>query len=194
MLPIVVLLGASLGLFGALIYAKDTLFGGTKPNRVSWLLWCLAPLIGTGASLAAGVTWAALPTFVAGLGPLIVLVASFANKKAYWKLEKTDYLCGLFSLLALVLWAVTKNPSIAIIFAIVADAFAAFPTIMKGWWYPETESSSAYLGGIVSAASAFTVITTWTFPQYAFPAYLVVVNIALAFPLVWKRDSRVAHK
>ena len=172
------------------MYAKDTLFGNTKPNRISWLLWCIAPFIGTSASLAAGVTWAALPVFISGFGPLLVLIASFANKNAYWKLEKFDYLCGLFSLLALVLWVITKNPSVAIIFAIVADALASIPTVLKGRKHPETESGSAYIGGLINALSAFTVISVWTFPEYAFPAYLVAVNIILMLPLFWKKNSQ----
>ena len=44
MLPVVVITGSLIGFAGILVYAKDTLFGGTKPNRVSWLLWCVTPL------------------------------------------------------------------------------------------------------------------------------------------------------
>lgn len=192
MLPYIVIAGAAIGLIGSLFYVKDTLFGGTKPNRVSWLLWVIAPMIGTAASLSAGVTWAALPTFIAGFGPLLVLIASFATKKAYWKLEKFDYLCGLFSILALILWLITKNPSIAILFAIAADALAAVPTIVKGWKHPKTESSYAYAPSIINALTAFTVITTWTFPEYAFPAYLVVVNIILTLPWFLRKDTWIA--
>ncbi len=187
MLPYIVLVGSSIGLFGMLYYAKDTLLGGTRPNMVSWSMWCIADLIGTAASLAAGVTWAALPTFVAGFGPLIVIMASVANKRARWKLERLDYLCGSLSVLALVLWVVTSIPSVAIAFAIATDAFASMPTIIKGLRHPETESSSAYFGGVVSALSAFTVITVWTFPEYAFPAYLVAINIVLMLPPLLKK-------
>jgi len=132
---------------------------------------------------------------MAGFGPLLILIASFvASENAYWKLEKVDYLCGLFSALALILWIITKDPSVAIIFSMMADAFAAAPTVLKCWRHPETESSPAYVGGIISALTAFTVIATWTFPQYAFPVYLVVVNSILAFPLLWKRTRKTAKK
>ena len=190
MLPYIVIAGSLVGLFGMLYYAKDTFFGSTKPNLVSWVMWCSADLIGTAASVAAGATWAALPTFVAGFGPLIVIIASLANKKAYWKLGKLDYLCGSLSALALVLWVVTKAPSVAIVFAIATDALAAVPTVIKGWRHPETESSSAYVAGIISALSAFTAITVWTFPVYGFPAYLVAINAVIAFPLFLGRLAK----
>jgi uncharacterized membrane protein len=194
MLFYIVIVGAAINLLGGLYYVKDTLSGKAKPNRVSWLMWSIAPLIATAASLVAGVTWAVLPTFMAGFIPLLVLITSFASKDAYWKLERFDYFCGLFSLLALILWAVTKNPSIAIIFAIVADALAAMPTVVKGWKHPETESKSAYIGGLISALTAFVVITTWTFPEYAFPTYLVFIDIILLVPLYRKRASKIAKK
>ena len=36
----------------------------------------------------------AIRTFMAGFGPLLVLIASFRTEKAYWKLEGIDYLFG----------------------------------------------------------------------------------------------------
>jgi hypothetical protein len=61
----------------------------------------------------------------------LIFLASFVNKKAYWKLEKFDYICGISSALALLLWWLTKEPAIAIVFAIISDAFAAIPTLIK---------------------------------------------------------------
>lgn len=109
MLQYAVILGAVVNVFGALGYARDTLRGETKPNRVTWLMWSVAPLIGTAAALSEGVTWAVLPVFMAGFGPFLILLASFINPNAYWKLETFDYLCGACSVLALVLWGITQD-------------------------------------------------------------------------------------
>jgi hypothetical protein len=76
----------------------------------------------------------------------LIFLASFTNKKAYRKLEKIDYICGIFSALALVLWRVTKEPAVATIFAILSDGFAAIPTLRKGWRYPETETVLGFIG------------------------------------------------
>lgn len=108
-------------------------------------------------------------------GPLLVFIASFVNKKSYWKLEKFDYLCGFCSVLALVLWGITKEPVIAIIFAIASDGFAAIPTLVKAWKYPETESTGPYTTGLFSALTSFAAIKTWNFSSLAFPIYLVTV-------------------
>lgn len=171
-----VFIGAAVQLLGIFSYIKETLRGNTKPNKVTWLMWSVAPLIATFAALADGVGWSVLPVFMAGFGPLLVFIASFVNKNSYWKLETFDYLCGFCSVLALVLWGITKEPVIAIVFAIASDGFAAIPTLVKSWKYPETETAVAYTTGLFSALTSFTAIKIWNFSSYAFPAYLVIAE------------------
>jgi hypothetical protein len=182
-----VLVGAIVNLFGIASYIKETLRGNTKPNRITWLLWSVAPLIATAAAFSDGVRWAALPVFISGFGPLLVLLASFVNKKSYWKLEKFDYLCGLFSILALVLWVITKEPAIAIILTIASDGFAAIPTLIKLWKYPETETADAYTAGLFSSLTSFVAIRAWSFTSVAFPVYLVMMNSFLILAIYGKR-------
>ena len=179
MLQYIVLLGAAVNLAGTSFYIKGTLKGETKPNRVSWLMWSTAPLIAAAAALSDGVRWAALPVFMSGFCPLLVLISSFVNPKAYWKLETFDYLCGACSVLALVLWAITKEPMVAIIFAIASDGFAAVPTIVKSLKHPDTELAVAYMVGLFSALTSFFALKTFGVSELAFPIYLVVVNLFL---------------
>jgi len=176
MLQYLVFIGAAVQLLGIFSYIKETLRGNTKPNKVTWLMWSVAPLIATFAALADGVGWSVLPVFMAGFGPLLVFIASFVNKNSYWKLETFDYLCGFCSALALILWGITKEPVIAIVFAIASDGFAAIPTLVKSWKYPETETAAAYTTGLFSALTSFTAIKIWNFSSYAFPAYLVIAE------------------
>jgi len=175
-LPYLVFLGATVQLVGIYSYIKDTVRGDTKPNKVTWLLWSITPLIGTAAALTKGVEWAVLPVFMAGFGPLLVFVASFINKNSYWKLERFDYWCGIFSLLALALWGITNVAEVAIAFAIISDGFAAIPTLVKSWKYPETESVGAFAAGIFSSITSFAAIKLWVFSALAFPIYLIIVD------------------
>jgi hypothetical protein len=186
-LPYLVFVGAFVQLLGIYSYIKGTLLGITKPNKVTWLLWSVAPIIATFAAISDGVHWSVLPVFMSGFGPLLVFIASFVNKKSYWKLEKFDYLCGLCSVLALVLWGITKQPTIAIIFAIASDAFAAVPTLIKSWKYPETESTGPYTTGVFNSLTSFAAIKIWNFSALAFPIYLVLVNSSLFLTVYRKK-------
>lgn len=171
-----VLVGAAIQLSGTLSYLKDTLIGKAKPNRVTWLMWTVAPLIATFAALASGAKWSVLPVFMAGFGPLLVFVASFVNKNAYWKLGKLDYWCGFWAVLALILWGITKNPTLAVIFSVFSDAFGALPTLIKAWQHPETETVAVYFTALLSALTSFAAIKTWGLAEIAFPLYLVIIN------------------
>jgi len=183
MLQYLVIVGAFVALFACFSYIRSMLRGEAKPNRVSWLMWAIAPIIATAAALSTGVTWAALPVFMSGFSPLLIFIFSFVSKNAYWKLTLFDYLCGFLSAFALIFWVITKDPNIAIAFAIASDGAAAIPTITKAWNYPGTENSLPFASGLFGALAGFLAIQTWMFSAYAFPMYLLVVNIIILFSL-----------
>jgi len=187
MLQYLVLVGVVFSLCGTIPYLINTIGGGTKPNKISWLMWAVAPLIATFAALSKGVTWAVVPVFMSGFGPLCVLVVSLFSKKAYWKLTVFDYFCGLFSVLALVLWLITKEANVAIIFAIISDLFAAIPTLKKAWIHPETETVTIYITGLISSLTSYAAVTNWIFPEYGFATYLVAVDAFLIFSIYGRR-------
>jgi len=184
-----VIIGALVQLAGIITYIKETLKGNTKPNRVTWLLWSIAPLIATFAALSDGVQWSVLPVFMSGFGPLLVFLASFVNKNSYWKLEKFDWLCGFFSVLALILWYITKEPSIAIIFSIISDGSAGIPSLIKSWRHPETETVDPFTTGLFNSLTSFAAIKIWRFTEIAFPAYLVMMNCFFIYAILRKKLS-----
>ena len=170
MLEYLVFVAALGSLLAASVYIRSMFKGQTKPNRITWLMWTIAPLVATAASVSNGVGWAVIPVFMSGFSPLLVFTASFFSKKAYWKLSTFDYLCGILSGLAVVLWLITSNPNLAIIFAIVSDALAAVPTLTKAWHNPETESAWPFIIGTFSPLTSFLAATTWAFSEVAFPS------------------------
>ena len=99
-----VILGAAIGSVGLFAYIRDTLRGDTQPNRVSWLLWAIAPLIAFAVEIHEGVGLQSLMTFTVGSGPLLVFIASFRSAGAVWKIGPLDYVCGLLSAAGLAVW------------------------------------------------------------------------------------------
>ncbi|MDD3284346.1 MAG: hypothetical protein PHZ07_02010 [Patescibacteria group bacterium] len=186
-LKYLVFVGVIVQLIGVSFYINNTLKGTTKPNRVTWLLWSIAPLIATFAAFSDGVRLSVVPVFMSGFAPLLVFLASFVNKNSYWKLEKFDYVCGFFSVVALLLWWITKNPVVAIIFAIISDFFAAIPTLIKSWKYPETETVNIFICAIFNALTSFVAISIWNFVALAFPIYLLIFNIFISILILRKK-------
>ena len=172
--------GALIALFGCASYALDTLRGSTRPNRVGWSLWAIAPLIAFAAELSQGVKLQSLVTFAAGFGPLLVLFASFAHKTAYWKIKPFDWYCAALSLIALLLWWITGKGNLAIMFSICADLLACIPTAVKAYANPETENPIAFTMGAAGVIITLLTVQRWTFANYAFPGYLLIANISIA--------------
>lgn len=181
--PHFVILGFVINLWFTAAYVLATLRGKTKPNRVTWFLWTLAPFVALVAQLSEGVGLSALQTFATGFTPLLVLLASFVNRRSVWRLTRFDMVCGVLSILGLLLWVVTRHADVAILFAILADGLAALPTVVKAWKYPETEHSAAYLGGGINAFIALLTIQHFTFVSSAFAFYILAL-CGLIFLLV----------
>ncbi len=192
--PNFVIFGAGLNFIGTLSYLTDTIKGKTKPNRISWFMWALAPLIAFGAELHEGVGIQALMTFMTGFGPLLIFTASFLNKKSIWQLTRFDYACGGLSLLGLALWLLTRHGDIAIAFSIAADALAAIPTIVKSYKAPESENWKAFGLAGVSAGITILTIKDWNFATYGFPIYIFLI-CALFFVLIkFKLGNRLSRR
>lgn len=185
-----IILGVVLGFLGSLSYVVDTLKGRVRPNRVSWFMWALAPLIAFSAEIQQGVGLHALLTFSVGFSPLLVFIASFFNKKAQWKITKFDIWCGVLSLIGLSMWAFTRVGNIAIFFAILADGLAAIPTIIKSYKAPETESWMVFFLGFVSSGITLLAIKTWDFAHYGFPAYIFTITAIFVLLIKFKLGKR----
>lgn len=187
-----VFLGAIIFALGSIPYFADTIKGKVKPNRVTWFIWALAPLIAFTAQIKEGVGFhQALLTFTAGFIPLVIFVASFINKKSYWKLGRLDLSCGALSLLGIFLWQITGTGLVAILFAILADWLAGFPTLVKSFKFPETENWVLYFANFISALITLLTIRVWNPETFAFPLYLFLVTLILAVLIKFKIGKRL---
>ena len=188
------ILAALFPLVGSAIYAWETLQGKTQPNRISWLLWSIAPLIAFAAEVVQHTNFeVALLTFSVGFGPLLVVAASFIAAKAYWRVTRFDLVCGGISLLALLMWAVTGKGDVAIFFSIFSDLFAAVPTIVKSYTHPKSESVWAFIASTIGAAITLLTIKqgNWNFASYAYPAYILLVTVLISGLIIIPRPTKV---
>lgn len=169
-----------INIIGTLGYIFTTFQGKSKPNRVTWFFWFLIPLITAFAQLNQGVGIQVLLTLSSSLLPLTVLLASLFNKNAYWQTKKQDYILAVFVVLAIMLWQLTKNASLAIILSITADGLASFPTMKKCFTHPETENVLAYGLTFLSGITTLFTIQEWSFAELSFPLYLTVITGIMA--------------
>ncbi len=187
--PNFVIVGTLIGAVGSIAYLIATLKGEVKPNRVSFLLWGIAPLIAFAAMKAKGVGLESLMTLSVGVFPLLIFVASFFNKKAEWKLSKFDVLCGFLSALGLILWRLTREGNVAIVFSIVADGLAAVPTVVKAYKFPETEVAWPWIMTSIGVVITLLTLTRITLANSAFNIYILIANTTI-FALVYTKIGK----
>jgi hypothetical protein len=188
-----VFLGAAIGALGSLAYMRDTLRGTTQPNRVTWLLWAIAPLLAAAVEFHSGVGLRTLTTFMIGFMPLLIFIASFHNPAAVWKIRRLDYACGAMSLAGTAAWLATRNGVVAIAAAIAADFLAGVPTMMKSWSHPESESVSSYVGAVINSGILLLTVVDWTTEEVAFPLFILCVGSVQVLLVGGRLGPRLRH-
>ncbi len=183
----IIYIGVLVTLVGYFFYFKNIFYGQTRPNLVSWFLWMLGPFLGVFFQLKAGAGLSVLPVFLAGFGPLVVIIVSLIKSNSIWKISTFDIFCGFLSLLALVIYFTTRNLGISIVFAIASDFLAFIPTYIKGWRFPETETVTVYFTTIFSNILGLLIIKDWSFVIYSFGVYFIVANIVFILILYRKK-------
>ena len=189
--PRFVYLALALAAVGGYSYIRDTLRGVTSPNRVSWSLWGLEGVLAFGVELQQHVGLASWMTLMLGLIPCAVVIASFRNSHAVWKIGVFDVVCGSVSLAGLIFWAFVNEPTIAIVSFVCADQAAGLPTLRKSWLAPSTESPRVFVLGCLNCAITVMTLKVFTTAGVLFPGAVVVSDFVLATLILSRLGPRV---
>lgn len=173
--------GFVINLIGGVGYIIDTIKGDIQPNRVTFLIWPIAPLIIFFAQVQQHIQFESLFSLLVAVPPLLVFIASFFNKKSVWKLTRFDITCGFLSIVGIILWAITQQGNLAIILSIFADALASLPTIVKSYTHPETEVAWPWFAAVIYSALDLLTIKVWTFTSAAFSIYFFISVFLIFF-------------
>ncbi|WP_243303077.1 hypothetical protein [Geothrix oryzisoli] len=174
------ILGAIIGSLGGFYYLYETILGKAQPNRITWLLWGIFPLVIFVAQRVQGVEGVSWASFAAGFTPLLVFAASFFNEKAYWKSEPRDYYLMAAAIFGILLWAMTDQPNLALALSLLADMLASLPTLIKAYRHPHSESWIAYAVSALGFGISLLSVQTYHFEHTAFVAYVFILNASLA--------------
>ncbi|WP_432741520.1 hypothetical protein H7827_00025 [Streptomyces sp. JH002] len=185
--PYWVFVSAVLGLAGSVRYAFATVRGTARPNVVTWSLWAAVPLIGFSAQLDSGVGLPAVQTLSAGAGPFAVVVCGLLTRHNLVRLGSFDKVCGGVAATALVVWLVLDQAPLAVVCAVVADAAAALPTLVKAWRDPYSENLLFYVLVGIGAAVTLMTITSWEPESWAFAAYMFALCAVLGGTVLTRR-------
>ena len=159
------------------VFIRSILAGQAKPHRTTRFLVMLVNIIQTASLIFTGNTVAVWLAGTFAFSNIIIFVLSIKYGLGGW--AKLDIVCLVIALLSIVIWKITYNPGIALLFAIAADVTGFIPTIIKSYKRPETEVWLFF--GIDAVAATFNLLATkeWTITSIAFPLYIIALDVLL---------------
>jgi hypothetical protein len=171
-------------------YIIDSLRGTTKPNTASWSTWTVINGITIVAALQAG---DAINTVVLGFTYFaaslsVLLIALFKGMREY---TLFDGICQLLAIIGIVIWQVSGNPNIALLFVIISGEMAALPTFRHAYIFPNEETLSSYVIASMVAIVFVLSATTISFASLAVPIDLVIGNGIIA-TIIYLRRSKLS--
>lgn len=176
MKPTLLLLATSLSLVGTVDYILSILKGRTKPHRTTRIVLFIvstANLIGAiAADAALGTMILSVLFFVRSL-----ILAVLSIKKGVGGTSKLDIACGVIAIMGVVAWLITGNGVAALVFAVIADAVAYIPAIVKTWAAPGSEAPLLYwLEGL---AALLAIVHDGFRISIVFQAYVILSCVAM---------------
>src|SRR3989344_2136726 len=171
--------GASILLLSLIIpYIRSITSGTTRPSAVSWFGWALLFAIATAAQASKGIDWSLAVPLISTISTTIIAFTALYMGRAVW--TRFDGICIVLGTLAIILWAVTKEPLTAIILSMVADLAVTFPTIVKTYQDPTSEPAPLWVLYVIGVTLELIATQDFTIYNLLFPVYTVIGSFVIA--------------
>lgn len=169
-------LATILSIVGLTDYVLSILRGKTKPHRTTRVVLFLVSITNLIGALAAHAGWGVLLLSLFFFGRSLIL-AILSLTHGVGGTSRLDITCGIIAVLGVIALVITGNGIWALVFAIVADAVAYIPAIVKTWKLPKTEAPLLYW---LEAFAAMLAIAHDGFrASVIFQAYVVLSCVAM---------------
>lgn len=143
---LIVIIASLLAVIGNLSYLKDALTGKVKPHPYTWFIWSIVSMTTFLGGVAKGAGIGAIPTGIAEGFTIIIFLLSlkylFQDRGQHIRAVDNYFLAA--ALIALIPWALTKDPTLSVVIMVGIDVVAFMPTLRKTWMHPETEQPLLY--------------------------------------------------
>lgn len=163
-----------------LIYLANTLRRKVRPSVLSWLGWAF--LMGTSLVsqiVVKGWQWSLSSILCSTAGCVAIVVSALLSRN--FSLARRDWAFLLLGLCCMGIYYWSGDAWVTTIFAILADALLAVPTLLKAMREPASERSVAWLLGVISSVLALIICIGHDPLYFMFPTYLLFLNGWLAW-------------
>ena len=171
-----------LGLISSLVYFIAILKGKAKPHRTTRLVFLFISTLTTFSLFAQGNRVALWLSAVSTFQSVVIFLLSI--KYGMGGRSKTDIFCLLTACIGIVSWQLTKDPLIALYFAMAADFIGVVPTLIKTYRFPHTEVWAFYFLDVCAGIFNLLASEKFIFNQFLYPLYIIVINSSIVYLIV----------
>ena len=132
------IIAALLAVVGNVPYLRDIVKKRVQPHPYTWFVWSIVSCIIFFGQVAKGAGIGALPTAASEIFTVIIFL--FSLQYGFKKIRTIDTVFLMVSLLGIIPWVLTKDPTWSVVIAVAIDLCAFIPTIRKTWASPGTET------------------------------------------------------
>ncbi|MBI5456613.1 hypothetical protein HY969_02635 [Candidatus Kaiserbacteria bacterium] len=129
-------------------------------------------------------------TWATGASLLLILITLVLSLK--WgttDITRSDKAFLGAALLAIVPWAITKNPLGSVILASAIDACGIAPTIRKTWRAPLSESLAAWIFALLRTGFQIAALAVYTPLTVLYLAEVMVADVLLLTVILYRRST-----
>ena len=177
----------AIGLISYIPYFRNIFSGATKPHAFSWFVWSLLTGIAFAAQLVKEGGAGAWVTGVTAVACFTIACLALVKGKRDFTLF--DWIAFVGALLALVLWQLTHNPTLAVMMVCITDILSFMPTIRKGYYKPFEEGALTFSLSSLKFLIAIFALQSYSLATWFYPAWLVATNGLFVLMLLVRRKQ-----
>jgi hypothetical protein len=176
--PVLGVLAGLAGIADTIPYVRDTVRGGTRPHRGSWLIWTVLAIIAALSQRADGGSWSVIMSATQAI--LTGLVFVLAIRYGEGGVSPVDLaLMGLAGA-GVIGWILAGNPVVALGCVVAADLIAFALMVPKVHRDPGSETLSTYALASIGGGLATAAVEQPDLSLLLYPAYYCLANGAAA--------------
>jgi hypothetical protein len=177
-----------LGLISSFVYFVAILKKEAKPHRTTRFVFLIISLLTTFALLAQSNRVALWLSAVSTFQSVVIFILSL--KFGMGGLAKSDIICFFIAISGIISWQLTKNPILALYFALAADFTGFIPTLIKTYHLPKTEVWLFYSLDVIAALFNLLATRQFIFNQFLYPLYIILVNLLMVILIIAPRKNK----
>jgi hypothetical protein len=188
-------------LFGALglivtainyyIYIPSVLRGQTKPHIFSWVIWTALTTVIFLVQVTSGSGPGSWTTGATALACFAITLLCF--KYGTPDITTSDKVSFVLGIAAGIAWFLTTTPLLTLLFILLAETLAFYPTFRKSYDRPREEPLACYYLSSLKLALSVGATDNYNFYTLAYPIYFIILYAVYIIMVFYRtKEQRIS--